>query len=242
MAFLILGLAICGPSYGQNTPPNFKEIIDNFIEKAEKDSVFIGDQYTHEESETIEGFKDGVVVKKEEKLSFVKKQKGILFQKILSKDGVAVSRPRFEKKRTLDINAKLLKRYFFIFQGEEIIEGKECWVVSFNPKDNLPEPEKEDRTLNNSTGKIWFTKDTLILKKMEAKLMQEVDYGWGILGLSIKRIEYLANAIDIDGHHAMGYSRAEYEYSGRGIIKGGIPSKHEIRTVLYKDYNKKEDK
>lgn len=240
---LIFCGALIGPAFSQDKPrnklPNISEFFPDFLEKLAADSHYIGENYTHEEWEVNDDIKDGVIKRKDEKTYFVQEQDGVLFRKLISKDGESVTNSKFELKREwFRFDANFFHRYTLTVNGEEVLGGEKCWVVSLRPQANFPEIEKTDRILNNLSGEIWIEESTLLFKQLKVYLTKEVQYAWpGIAGGKAKKAECIIKAGIIDGHFTISYFWVDYQYSARVI---GFPiNGHKIKTVNYQKYERR---
>lgn len=238
LIYFALGLFAQSLARGQ-TKLDIDDIIKKFLEKGEHDSAHISDNYSHEEVETVEHLEDGIVKKKETKIFFVEKNKGLIYKKLLYKDGVAVRNSRPEpKKESIAINSRLFERYDFQFARDELSGKIKYRVFSFRPKQDFPEREKGDRVLNNLEGEIWIADRDLRFKTLSAHMVREVTYAapW-VMGGKIEKMDANLQTLVIDGCFAINSIRIEVKYAAKAVfwpING-----HLIITVHYQNYQKR---
>jgi hypothetical protein len=234
---ILIGLGGHSPTLGQVLAPD--KIVGRFLEKAGKDSQYIEDNYTHEEWEITENIKSGVVAEREKRLYFVKKEGGNLFRRLLSRNGILVGNSRFElKKEIISISPEFFRKYFFTFGRNEVFDGRKCWVLLFEPRENLPAEKRIDKVLNNLAGEMWVAQTTFDLAKITFRLTREISLGWpGFVGGKVKKLEGSIIAGLLGGYMVVGFARVEYEYSARAFF--WPESGHAIKTIHYKNYERR---
>jgi len=57
-----------------------------------------------------------------------------------------------------------------------------CYRMSFTPNPNWDPPDTEGRILRGMAGEIWMEKSHERLYRLNAHLITDVDFGWGIVG------------------------------------------------------------
>ena len=236
---LLSGCIFADPIYGQKTP-DINKILPIFIEKAEMDSEYILNNYTHEELETTHQVKNGVITEIETKKYLVARQDGMLKKKLLSINGIEIPDSQFEnKKESITISGHLFKRYIFEVRGRGAINGEKCWILFFKPKPNFPEEEKKYRVINNLGGEAWVTQDSLTFKKLVTRRPREVDYYYPNLGfgLKAKKMEGIVEASLLDNRWIITKIRVEFQYSAKAFF--WPINKHEIVTILYQNYQRR---
>lgn len=236
----LLCLVFANQTYGQK-PPDFNEIVAKFIEKGEADSLYIGDSYSHYEQVKTQTLKSGVVSEIKKEFFRVEKRNGGLYKKLIEKNGLAVTDSGFKKKdEIVDIGIKLLERYEFAFLRDEILDGVRCWVFSFRPKDNLPDPNIKDAALNRMAGEVWVGKHNLIFKKITGHLLSEANISKFIGSAHLYKLDFVITAKSIDGRFAVDHILAEYIYTAKlfGFITV-INNRHEITEIFYENYERR---
>jgi hypothetical protein len=79
-------------------------------------------------------------------------------------------------------NEELLSRYRFSVVGEETVDGRPAYVVTFEPKsNNLPIRRRIDRLLNKVSGRIWVDTADYEVEKGDVHLVGEVTAWAGLL-------------------------------------------------------------
>ncbi len=216
------------------------EIAAKFLDKNIRDSLYVADNFIHEEIEVTDNIKNGVVAEREKRSYIVRRDRGNLYKKLVSRNDISVNNSGFEpRKETVFIGPGFFNRYSFTLGRSEVFEGKECWVLLFEPRKNLWEERKEDRIFNNLTGEMWVIKTSFDLAKLSFLLAREVNYAWpSIAGGKILKLNGAVVTGLLDGRLIISRVRVEYEYSVRALFwpKNG----HVIKAIRYQNYKRRD--
>jgi hypothetical protein len=83
---------------------------------------------------------------------------------------------------TIELNEDLVGRYDFEMVGEEVVEGRPAFVLTFKPKSkNLPVRRKLDYALNRIDGKVWVDQEDYEIAKADMRLTESAQLWWGLL-------------------------------------------------------------
>jgi len=81
------------------------------------------------------------------------------------------------------INADFTNRFDFKLVGQEILDGRNMYVIDFAPADKiLPENQIQDRVINKAAGRVWVDTNEFAIAKADLHLTKPVEAGFGILG------------------------------------------------------------
>ncbi len=58
----------------------------------------------------------------------------------------------------------------------------ECYHLTFTPKPNWNPPDIEAKIMRGMAGEVWIEKSQERLTRLNARLINDVDFGWGIIG------------------------------------------------------------
>jgi len=95
-------------------------------------------------------------------------------------------------------NEELISRYRWTLAGEEVVNDRPAFVLSFEPKSrNLPTKRRIDRLLNKLAGKLWVDKAEYEPVKAEARLLERVTM-WGGLIASISEFTLTFEQTKVD--------------------------------------------
>ena len=77
----------------------------------------------------------------------------------------------------------------------------QCYRMSFKPNPTWDPPNIEAKILRGMAGEIWIEKSSERLHKLNAQLVEDVDFGWGILGRLYKGGKFIIVQRDVGGGH-----------------------------------------
>lgn len=88
------------------------------------------------------------------------------------------------------LSPELVAKYHFRLVGEELVNGRPAYVLTFQPKfGELPVRQPPDRFLNQLAGRLWVDKEEFEVARAEIQLQGEVNLWAGILA-SLKRLAF----------------------------------------------------
>lgn len=92
-------------------------------------------------------------------------------------------------KRDYSVSPELLERFTFATTGREIVNGRDSWVLTFEPRSaDLPVRKTADRFLNKVAGKVWIDAAEHEIARIEVRLTDRVDLVAGIIA-SLKKFD-----------------------------------------------------
>ena len=216
---LTLG-AWSAPALGQDL--SAQEIIDRAVVRAEgqrEAQADLGFQaFVESMTENLGG--DGEVKETERETYHQYPLEGVVFEELVAKEGEPLdgddARSELERREEfvdevrerrakgedplsddenrIDFNQEFVSRYEFWIAGEEDVSGHASWVVEFRPREgDLPVRRQIDNALNNSTGRMWVSKDDYGLARVEFEMAKSVRFWGGILGTlrnTVGRLEF----------------------------------------------------
>jgi hypothetical protein len=145
---------------------------------------------------------DGALKEREEKVYQIAPLKGEPTPKLVQKNGKPPSpsdlkeeEARLRKEReasgkrknsdldnTIELNEELVGKYDFEMVGEEVVEGRPVYALTFKPKSkSLPVRRKLDYALNRIAGKVWVDQEDYEIAKADMRLTESVQLWWGLL-------------------------------------------------------------
>lgn len=204
-----------GRSWGQDPArqPSEKEVLARALERGlARERQGVDRRYTHRLHRVVEKLgRDARPVRVEKFLYQVVYIDGVRYERLLEKDGKPLGKREQEAERrkeedfrrrlrrdgdgdTLNarvfrFNRELVDRYRFRLTGTGEVNGRQAFVVSFEPKSaKLPVRHRVDRALNNSKGRVWLDQESYDIARVEFRMFRTTRFGWGILG-SISHVE-----------------------------------------------------
>jgi hypothetical protein len=89
---------------------------------------------------------------------------------------------------------------------------------TFRPNPKFDPPDLETQVLSQMSGELWIDPSAQRVARLEGHLLQDVDFGWGILGRLYKGGSVLLEQADI-GEHQWRIVHFKMVMSGRVIFK-----------------------
>jgi hypothetical protein len=209
---LLPAAPLTGAFNSQTDQPTAEEIIDRAIARSDRqfeslvDAMFESEKVSNVQS--LNG--DGEITNTDQTRYRQYPLAGALFEEMVAKDGQALSEKDLRKeqdkkkefvreveKRTakgehpqpetepgIRFNNEFVERYQLEIEGDEMVRGHLCWVITFQPKPGkLPVRNRMDRALNQSTGRFWVSQDDYGLARIEFALRKPFKYWGGFLAV-----------------------------------------------------------
>ena len=146
--------------------------------------------------------------------------------------------PEEDENRRMVFDEELASRFRFEVQSREPVNGLDCWVLSFKPRQgNLPVRRRIDRTLNKSVGKIWVDTETDEIVRIQFKLIEKVSLWWGMIG-SVSQLEGTVDRSRIASNDWFP-THVEFYLKGR-ILFHSLHFRHKIRWSGFEEAIKAE--
>lgn len=91
----------------------------------------------------------------------------------------------------------------FVYKYEGIVDGPNgpCYRLSFRPSPAFNPPDHESQVFAGMAGEFWIDKAQERMVRLDAHLIADVNFGWGILGRLYKGGSILVEQADVGDHH-----------------------------------------
>jgi hypothetical protein len=91
----------------------------------------------------------------------------------------------------------------FLFTLDGMVEGPNgpCYRLQFKPNPAFTPPDREGEVYHGMVGELWVDQAQLRLVKIDAHLISDVNFGWGVLGRLYKGGSILVQNADVGLHH-----------------------------------------
>jgi hypothetical protein len=123
----------------------------------------------------------------------------------------------------------IIDHYTYALQGEETVDGADCYKIAFAPKPDMPYDNREEKVLNHVSGHIWASKQDFSVIKNEGWLMHPVSVAW--VFASLREMEFHFDAVRMpNGDYAPG--RLMYRY----LVSIPFMQLHERDTRVMSNY------
>ena len=123
----------------------------------------------------------------------------------------------------------IIDHYIYTLEGEETVDGVDCYKIGFTPKPDMPYENREEKVLNNVSGHIWASKLDYSLIKNEGYLLRPVSVAWFFA--SLQEMEFHFDSMRIpNGDYGPG--RLQYRY----LVSIPFTQLHERDTRVMSNY------
>jgi hypothetical protein len=91
----------------------------------------------------------------------------------------------------------------FLFTDDGTVQGPSgpCYRLQFRPNPAFAPPDREGEVYHGMEGELWVDKGQLRLAKIDAHLISDVNFGWGVLGRLYKGGSILVQNTDVGMNH-----------------------------------------
>jgi hypothetical protein len=123
----------------------------------------------------------------------------------------------------------ILDHYTYKLEGEEWVDGVDCYKIAFTPKDDMPYANREEKVLNNVAGHIWAAKQDYTVIRNEGSLLRPVSVAW--IFATLREMEFHFDATQLpNGDYGPG--RLQYRY----LVDVPFTDMHERDTRIMSNY------
>jgi hypothetical protein len=104
---------------------------------------------------------------------------------------------------------KIIDHYTYTLEGEETVDGVDCYKIGFTPKPEQPYDNREEKVLNNVSGHIWASKRDYALIKNEGSLLRPVSVAW--IFATLREMEFHFDSMRMpNGDYGPGHLMYQY--------------------------------
>jgi len=105
--------------------------------------------------------------------------------------------------------------------------------LSFQPNPNFDPPTREAKVFHGMAGTLTINREAMRLERLSGRLIQNVDFGWGILGRIYKGGTFEVRQADLgDGHWEI--TELDVHLSGHALFFATIKEQqHEVMTDFH---------
>lgn len=123
-----------------------------------------------------------------------------------------------DTERALKVLRALPKAFLYQFTGSGNASGIRVEKFAFRPNPAFTPPDLETQVLTQMSGELWVDPTAEHVVRLEGHLLQDVDFGWGILGRLDKGGWISIDQAEI-GPHQWRIVRFQMVMSGRVLFK-----------------------
>ena len=91
----------------------------------------------------------------------------------------------------------------FLFTNLGTVQGPNgpAYRLALKPNPNFSPPDREADVYHGMEGELWIDKEQQRIVRFDAHLIEDVNFGWGILGKLYKGGTLTTRATEMSGHH-----------------------------------------
>ncbi len=91
----------------------------------------------------------------------------------------------------------------FLYSDEGIVQGPSgpCYRLTFRPNPNFNPPDREGEVFHGMVGELWIDQSQLRIARIDAHLVADVNFGWGVLGRLYRGGSILEENADVGDRH-----------------------------------------
>jgi len=91
----------------------------------------------------------------------------------------------------------------FLYTSDGTVDGPNgpCYRLKFRPNPAFTPPDREGQVYHGMVGELWVDQAQMRLAKIDAHLISDVNFGWGVLGRLYKGGSILVENADVGLHH-----------------------------------------
>jgi hypothetical protein len=143
-------------------------------------------------------------------------------------DGERAKRREEEEKRrqkNREFVREVADAFDFHLVGSEMLNGRDAWVISGEPRPGFQPHSKEAQMLSKFHGRLWIDKAELQLAKMDVEALDTVSFGWVLARI----------------HKGTRLVFEQTRVNGEVWLPQHLSFKFDARVALFKGYNEQDD-
>jgi len=106
----------------------------------------------------------------------------------------------------------------FLYEDEGAVSGGTIEKYTYKPNPKFDPPDLETQVLTQMAGELWIDRNEERVTKLEGRLQEDVDFGWGILGRLYKGGSLVIKQADV-GDHQWRVVHFDMKMSARVVFK-----------------------
>jgi hypothetical protein len=144
-----------------------------------------------------------------------------------SDDERAKRREEEEKRRekNREFVREVADAFDFHLVGSEVLNGRDAWVISGEPRAGFQPRSKEAQILSKFHGRLWIDKAELQLAKMDVEALDTVSFGWVLARI----------------HKGTRLVFEQTRVNGEVWLPQHLSFKFDARVALFKGYNEQDE-
>ncbi len=107
----------------------------------------------------------------------------------------------------------------FLYTYEGMVAGPSgpCYRLKFKPNPEFQPPDRQAEVYHGMAGELWVDQAQQRMAKLDAHLISDVNFGWGVVGKLFQGGTILVNQKDVGSHH-WETTRLELHLAGKILL------------------------
>jgi hypothetical protein len=110
-------------------------------------------------------------------------------------------REREDSNRENEMVRLLPDAFLYTYRGIAQTPSGPAWRLSFQPNDKFIPPDREAQVYHGMAGELWIDCAQKRMARLDAHLITDVNFGWGVIGRLYKGGTILVEQKDVGGNH-----------------------------------------
>jgi hypothetical protein len=138
-------------------------------------------------------------------------------------------REQEESDRVNRLMRLLPEAFLYRYEGMSPCKSGQCYRLGFAPNPQFAPPSEEAKIFRGMAGKAWIDPAEERMVKLDARLIEEVDFGWGIIGRFHKGGTILLEQTHV-GSHQWEPTHVKVSLTGKALLIKSL----DIQTTIDK--------
>ena len=91
--------------------------------------------------------------------------------------------------------------FLYTYRGIAQTPSGPAWRLSFQPNDRFIPPDREAQVYHGMAGELWIDCAQKRMARLDARLIADVNFGWGVIGRLYKGGTILVEQKDVGENH-----------------------------------------
>ncbi|MGC2110097.1 MAG: hypothetical protein WA655_11315 [Candidatus Korobacteraceae bacterium] len=122
-----------------------------------------------------------------------------------------------ESDRVNRLMRLLPKAFLYRYEGMAPCKSGQCYRLSFTPNPQFDPPSEEAKIFRGMAGEVWIDPAEERMVELDAHLIEDVDFGWGIIGTLRKGGTILLEQTHV-GSHQWELTHMKLSLTGRALL------------------------
>jgi hypothetical protein len=126
-------------------------------------------------------------------------------------------REREESDRVNRLTRLLPEAFLYRYEGMAPCKSGQCYRLGFAPNPEFVPPNEEAKIFRGMAGEVWIDPAEERMVKLDARLIEDVDFGWGIIG-TLRKGGTIQLEQTLVGSHQWELTHMQLSLAGRALL------------------------